>query len=223
MMQREFNGSQGQIVPVLLSMKHRIAQVPEKNKDGLPINLVTDFKTALLSTIENRFKNCFLFEESNKELLLAAISTPRFKGSFIEKDDDLIFTKNLLIAECKKMRVNIPDIAQERNCNVTQDEFLVSVSRDVRRNSLEAETDSEVARFLCDVRTDDSILNEFPNIKAVFSKYNTTICSSAPIERVFSQSLMIFAPRRNRLSAVHFEQTLHLKHNRIILKKIMTC
>lgn len=215
-MQREFNGSQGQIVPVLLSMKHRIAQVPEKNKDGLPINLVTDFKTALLSAIENRFKNCFLFEESNKELLLAAISTPRFKGSFIEKDDDLIFTKNLLIAECKKMRVNIPDIAQERNCNVTQDEFLVSVSRDVRRNSLEAETDSEVARFLCDVRTDDSILNECPNIKAVFSKYNTTIFSSAPIERVFSQSLMIFAPRRNRLSAVHFEQTLLLKHNRIL-------
>lgn len=217
-MQREFNSSQGFIIPVLQSMKHRIKSIPENNKDGSKIHLVIDFKTAMFSAIDSRFKNYFLFDVSNKDLLLAAITLPRTKTHFIEKDDDIIFTKNMLIAECKKLKNNVSNITQEeQDHDILQDDFIISYARDVRRNSIENEIDSEVSRFLCDVRTDNSILNEYPNVREVYFKFNTTISSSAPVERVFSQSLMIFTPRRNRLSSLHFEQALLMKHNRKLL------
>lgn len=217
-MQGEFNSSQGFIVPVLQSMKTRIATIEENNKDGTKIHLIKDFKTAMLDAINSRFKNYFLFEDFNKDLLLAAITLPHIKTRFIKNDDDIIFTKNLLIAECKKLKNASSDASQEEiEHDVLQDDFIISYSRDVRRNSIESEIESEVSRFLCDIRLDSSILNEYPNVKAVYFKYNTTISSSAPVERVFSQSLMIFTPRRNRLSALHFEQALLMKHNRKLL------
>lgn len=179
----------------------------------------------MLKAIENRFASYFLFEESNKDLLLAAITIPSIKTSFIKEDDNIIFTKNLLIAECKKIRTNISEdntVQPEPSWQPeNHDNFIVSYSSagDFRRNSIENETESEVSRFLCDIRTDNSILNEYPKVRAVYYKFNTTISSSAPVERVFSQSLMIFTPRRNRLSASHFEQALLMKHNRKLLSE----
>lgn len=95
--------------------------------------------------------------------------------------------------------------------------FIISYSTNIRRNSIDSEIESEVSRFLCDMRSDLDILNEYPNVRGIYNKYNTTISSSAPVERAFSQSLMIFSPRRNRLSAVHFEQAVLMKHNRMLL------
>lgn len=211
-MQKEFNCSQGYIIPILSSMKHRITEINETAP------LVKDFKAAMLDAIDSRFKNYFLFEDINKDMLLAAITLPRFKAGFIEKDDDIIYTKNLLIAECKILKKEISNmIFEEVQDAPAQDDFIISYSRDFRRNSIENEIESEVSRFLCDFRTDNSILDEYPNVRAAYFKFNTTISSSAPVERVFSQSMMIFAPRRNRLSAKHFEQALLLKHNRKLL------
>lgn len=213
-MQNEFNSSQGYIIPVLSSMKNRVEKINEMSP------LIKDFKRAMLDSINYRFKNIFLFDEHNKDLLLAAITLPRIKTSFIEHDDDIIYTKNLLIAECKKMK---NDILEQVNTphpeHIPDDDFIISYSssRDVRRNSIDNEIESEISRFLCDVRNDTSVLNEYPNVRAAYFRFNTTITSSAPVERVFSQSMMIFTPRRNRLSALRFEQALLMKHNRKLL------
>lgn len=218
-MQKEINSSQGYIVPVLSSMRLRISRIEEKS------SISRDFKEAMLKAIDKRFKSYFTFENSNMDLLLAAVSLPRIKTSFIGNDEHIIYTKNLLIAECKKLGTE-----EHRNVTIVEDpevednnDFLISFAmpRDVRRNSLENEIESEVSRLLCDSRTDNSILLEFPYVQRVYFKYNTTLASSAPVERVFSQSMMIFTPRRNRLSAVNFEQALIMKHNRhlINLKK----
>lgn len=214
-MQREANSCQGLIIPVLLSMKHRVQRIDESSTTS------KEFKNAMLKGIEARMQK-YIDLDKNNDLLLASLSLPRIKCKFIEKDDDIIYAKRLLVNECKKFRetTSIEHCTENLPVN-SEDDFIISFSdrRNIRRDSIDSEIESEVARFLCDPRTDSSILNEFPNIRSVYFKYNTTLCSSAPVERVFSQSMMIFTPRRNRLSAPIFEKTLLLKHNRMLLKQ----
>lgn len=144
-MQKELNGSQGYIMPALISMRHRISQIEMDSEVGI------DFKTAMLSAIDSRFKNYFIFGDSNKDLLLAALTLPRIKTNFNAKDEDIIYAKNLLIAVCKtlmsanKQSDTSPPIPEVQ----ISDDYLISyaLSRDVRRNSIENEIESEVSRF----------------------------------------------------------------------------
>ncbi|XP_050440012.1 uncharacterized protein LOC126845401 [Adelges cooleyi] len=53
-----------------------------------------------------------------------------------------------------------------------------------------------------------NILNKFSTIKEVFLQYNTTIPSSAAVERLFSGAIQVLTPRRNRLGDKTFEKLL---------------
>lgn len=169
----------------------------------------------ILQVIEKRFGQCMKFSAENKDLILAAISNPKMKGDFIEDDANYAFAKHLFVMEYKKHKrteLNSQSLTQE---DQQTDDFLLRYSsrRINRSNSLEHEIEAEICAFLTATETDYKILNRYPVIRHIFFKYNTTLSSSAPVERVFSQSMMIFTPRRNRISAENFEQTLLLKHN----------
>lgn len=219
-MQAEFNGCQGIIIPILLSMKHHVSQLSESS------NIIRDFKSCMLSVINDRFGDYLSFNEVDKDLILASVTLPQFKTNFIASDDDTIFAKNLLISECKKFAsesffANQTYATEESANNVAMtDDFIISYvsQRNTRRTSIENNIESEVARFLVDMRTNTNILNEYPFVKEAYFKFNTTLSSSAPVERVFSQSMMIFTPRRNRISTENFEMALLSKINRSLLK-----
>lgn len=134
-----------------------------------------------------------------------------------------MYVKRILTNECKKVKSN-----EDKELNGVQDEpirepdddFLVLFTQNSqRRSSIDNDIESEVSRFLVDDRKENSILNEYPSVREIYFKFNTTLSSSAPVERVFSQSQMIFTPRRNRISNDHFEQALLLKHNRKLLSE----
>lgn len=213
-LQKEFNGSQGYILPVLHSMKRRMDEI-ESNT-----NIARDFKSAMLEAINYRFSHYFLFNDTNRHLLLASLTLPQIQTNFIENDDDIIFAKNLLINECKKLKIGNSEVEQCAPQKST-DDFLISFAeqRNHRRTSYENAIESEVSRYLMDSRTEYAIFNEFPHVCEIYYMYNTTLSSSAPVERVFSQSTMIYTPRRNRISGEHFEKTLLLKHNRQLLEE----
>lgn len=155
---------------------------------------------------------------------MAAITLPEMKADFIENDVDFHFAKQLLIEEYRQLKrtetvpENLPESAPQSG------EFVrrFNSRRVIRSHSFESEIEADVNTFLSSPETDYKIFQRFPEMRHIFLKYNTTLSSSAAVERVFSQTLMIFTPRRNRLSADHFEQALMLKHNRDIFKHLST-
>lgn len=214
-LQGEFSCSQGSVLPVLVSMKFHISQLEENN------NVIRD-KEATLKVIDARFKKIFEFNTQNKEFILSSISHPSLKDTFIVSNENKLFAKNLLISECRNLAEASGESGDDNQIYASANEgngFILSFpsGSNNRRNSIEDQIENEISQFLRDIRKEVNILNEYPRVRTVFFKYNTTLSSSAPVERVFSQSLMIFTPRRNRISSDNFEKTLMLKHNRKLI------
>lgn len=157
-LQVEKDCSQGFILPTLFSMKHRLQSI-----DGGPV--LKTFHDTMLKIIDRRFEMYFKFTESNRELLLAMSSNPKFKTDNIESDTNCIVVKNFLVHECIALRSHTVPMSNEIVENVPSNEqhsFFVSFAsqRNIRRNSIERDIDEEVVRFLSDSRKEYSILNE---------------------------------------------------------------
>lgn len=157
----------------------------------------------------------------NKDLILATLSLPSFKADFIpdDADEDFAFAKQLLISECKKYETTRQN--EPVNVNRTNSHHFIRSfsSRRGRTSSIECEIEADIMKYFAETDNSINILNKYPLIREVYLKYNTTLSSSAPVERVFSQSLLIFTPHRNRISDGNFEKTLFIKINRKFLVK----
>lgn len=215
-LQGEQNCGQGYILPTLKTMKQTVEQLTEGPSIASP--LLKSFQETMLKVIDSRFRKHLKLDETNKDLVLAAFSTPRLKTKFITDSFDWDLVRNMLILECKNLSSqSIEEPYDEPANNDSDDEFLISYPRSNRRNSIEQIVEAEVDRYLNDDRKYIKVLDEYPLVRKVYFKYNTTLCSSGAIERVFSQSALIFTPRRNRISAGNFEACLLLKYNRKLI------
>lgn len=214
-LQGEQTASQGYIMPTLISMKYKVSAL----QGG---NLLQSFRKTALDAINKRFSKYMLVNEVSRSLVLAAVSIPQFKTSFIESVVDQRIAHQMLVDMC----ISTQQIECVSNVNHTEtaavekeDDFFISFANtsNQRRSSLEDSIAGEVTRYINDDRKDISILNEYPAMKSVYLRFNTTLSSSAPIERVFSHSKLIFRPQRNRLSSENFERSLLLSLNEALL------
>jgi len=108
------------------------------------------------------------------------------------------------------------------SCCRPQANDKADISEDFYRFSTH-DSDSEVAdsgckveavQFLNDPSHELEQLRKYPVDVKVFVKYNTSVPSSAPVERLFIQARPILTPRRNKLADESFETLLLLKKNK---------
>lgn len=223
-LQGEKNVSIGSILPCLHSIKYEITNIEYKtaSSNNLKIQAIgKHMQNALLKSFSTRFGAMLDFNISNKVLIVAAVSHPVYKLKWINDDSNALIARSFLEDEMQRERLesegsNNLDVEL---IDVDEDEFVVrsDLPCTIRRSSTDSVNNNrEFLDFLDDKEKSLCMLKAYPTIAKVFRRFNTTLSSSAPIERLFSQSLIIFTPRRNRISHSNFEKTLLLKQNKNI-------
>lgn len=204
-LQGEKESSAGFILPTLYTIRRKIQNARTQAGDKL--------KECLLKCFDKQFESQMEFVGRNKDLILASISHPYFKMNWIEMPEHRAIARDMFLAELTN--ISNQNQPSESLLNDDEDGFFECFGRETR-TQVEDGRIEEFGRFVRDSNKDVQMLNDktHAKIKEIFLKYNTAVASSAPVERLFSQALIIFQPRRNRLSASNFEKALVIKHNK---------
>ena len=106
--------------------------------------------------------------------------------------------------------------AKQGEASQRKDHFYDFPSDDEGSTSIDS-IEVEAANYLSIAKELDC-LHKYPIIKSPFLKYNTTLPSSAPVERLFSLGSMVLTPKRNRLLDTRFEKLLLIRYNKHFLQ-----
>jgi len=188
-----------------ISFKEKTIVIMELCKAELP-NLsaaTTGLAYAIESSIKRRFENVF----DSKEAIIAALVSPKFKTKWVDSQESKDGYKQMMIDELFALD----------SVTVTGDEWSTSQNDEKKRDFYEFDTDddeptednaeSEAAEYFRSVKSLDC-LDKYPKVKQLFLRYNVTIPSSAPVERLFSLGSLVLSSRRNRLTDGKFEKIL---------------
>lgn len=159
----------------------------------------------------------------SKSFVIASISHPKFKLSWIPVRY-IDSCKQLFLTEFNEMYTNISDI-QKKTAVASGDDDSDNSDKEYysclheHTNNGSSANDSRITNFSCvqaltflnSPKKEISVLEDYPIVKQVFLKYNTTIPSSAPVERLFSEAIQVLTHRRNRLGDKTFEMLLCCK------------
>ncbi|KYN15666.1 hypothetical protein ALC57_12169 [Trachymyrmex cornetzi] len=192
-----------------------ITVLRDKLKHFTHLTYCKPLAATMISSLEKRFKHVLDLNHADSRIyILSAISLSRFKLNWVPecyvqlckdlflKEMDNLHAKNA-VGENKSSSSSSGDEDFFRDFMKKND--LIS-TQPIISSSIEALSYLELkSKDLC------SLVN-FPNVKKLFFQYNTSLSSSAPVERLFSIGQQIYIPRRNRLSDGNFEKLLFLKN-----------
>lgn len=137
---------------------------------------------------------------SDPSYVLAALTHPFFKSYWIENAKE----KESAHLKLKQLITQVLTPISDKSSASLTDDFL-------NFDHVDTFKPDEADFFLKDPDKNMKMLNKYPQIKEFFIRYNTTIPTSAPVERLFSQASLILTVRRNRLSDSLLEMLLLLK------------
>lgn len=185
------------------------------------LNFCVELKDGVLLQIDKRFPHAFDFnldDPTSKKFILSAMSHPKFKLSWLP-NDRIEMCKSLLINELKNQQklneINEQNIVETSSSDETDFFSILRKNKELTHEIKSIEMN--VLSFFEETSCNIEILNIYPTIKEMFIKFNTTLPSSAPVERLFSTAIQIFTARRNRLSDEMFGKLLFLKGNNTLL------
>ena len=208
-LQREDNCFFGTLLPTLETVIKKITAMRPK---------LSSMTIGLVGLIESSIKRRFQCIFESKNAIIAAISLPKFKLRWIDDQTKKDQLKQMFIQE----------IRLHRNDNVTesQAEQTESQQSSGKKDFYEFDSDedittqsaveSEVNDYLSNAKKYEC-LNKYPTVKRVFLEFNTTIPSSAPVERLFSLGNLVLTPKCNRLTDARFEKMLLMRYNKDFL------
>lgn len=168
--------------------------------------------------------------EDNKELILAAAVHSNFKLTWIDNESDRECAQNMLInsyIELSKLNGTPEKSNGSSELETTENaenSFFKRLRVGERRTSSDDTLTFDVYKYLLQTINDPNLhqIKSMPLLEEMFRKYNTSLSSSAPVERIFSMALLIFTSRRNRISDHNFEKSLFVYKNReLILNRLL--
>lgn len=163
--------------------------------------------TAVLETLDSRFDAML----NSHEAKMATTTMPKFRLCWLSPDNREE-VKKALVDEATSLESTAAPAAEMSICPET-DESDEEFFAFEKTKSVGKGTEEEIRRFFDDPEKNMKSLNSYPLVKQLFMKYNTTLPSSAPIERLFSYGGNVLASSRSRMSDEHMEQVL-LRYNR---------
>uniref|UniRef100_H3A7R3 HAT C-terminal dimerisation domain-containing protein n=1 Tax=Latimeria chalumnae TaxID=7897 RepID=H3A7R3_LATCH len=202
----------GYILPTLLKLMDCLQH------SKVDLKVATSLPDAIITSIRKRF--ALLLDTEGKpfqEAMLAAVTLPMFKLRWLLEDKHE-HAKMVLNEEARKISseagTTLPLQQQESAivCAVSNSDNFFDYHQPAPQ-AVDVIAD-EVNKFLCDSDISLACMSKYPNVREVFLKYNATIPSSAPVERLFSLGARVFASRRNRLSDERVEELILLRYNK---------
>jgi len=205
----------GYVTPTIISL--RLILIQQTN-----LIYCRQLALSIIKSLETRFNFVFDLENiKSKPYIIASISHPRFKLSWVP-GRYLTYCKNIFLSECNFMNslTNSDSNSIENDSAGSDDEFYGILTQNKysidcsAADSVQLNVDStngvtvQALSYLDSKNKDLDMLNTFSVVKKLFLKYNTTLPSSAPVERLFSSGSQILTPRRNRLQDKTFEMLL---------------
>lgn len=198
----------GLVAPTIIILKQKLTKFSH-------LSYCNPLVVGMMQALEKRFKHIFYFgSPDSKPFILSAISLPRFKLNWVpECYVDLC--KELFLKEAENFYSKNTTLSQDKSTSSSNgdDDFFRDIDKKIEIcGSAQPVISSniEVLSYLESKELD--ILTLYPHVKQIFFKYNTSLPSSAPVERLFSCGQQIHVPRRNRLSDQTFEKLLFLKN-----------
>jgi hypothetical protein len=166
--------------------------------------------SAILRGLQSRFGSLLQLEMPlAKHAILAAIAHPHYKLRWIPPDDRESLRSTFVQAVGIGTASTVVAVAAIPSSDEDDYGYSEMPSDITRSHAIE----TEVSSYLADPDRSLTVLNKYPLVKSAFIKFNTTLPSSAAVERLFSVGGQIETARRNRLSDCNFEKLLLLKAN----------
>jgi len=212
-LQGESHTFYGEIIPTLLTVKKKL-QIINSQKP----KLCEWLPKSLLNGLQKRFESFLSLSMLHEDAIFASISHPKMKLRWIPapKLEEL---KELFIKNAIRFSKSTVSTEPVKNDAAPADSFLLFenaenlTENNLTNETLELKIRQECVSYFADNITEFIMLNKYPTIRRIFMKYNTTLPSSAPVERLFSYASLVLSPKRRRLTDKNFEQLLLLKVN----------
>lgn len=203
----------GKLLPTLMSVRTRLDRL-----QGNSLRHFTVIVSQLKESLERRFDKFFKLSPEINEAILASCYHPSYKMRWFPESittDERQRIQNLAIHALEtnsKKHVMMHESSRSSTTSKEDDDFIVFVNRESDKPQT-SKMELELVSFLNDRSKELTILERYPNIKNVFIQYNTSLCSSGPVERLFSLAGFIHSPTRGSLSDNTFKSLVFMKGN----------
>lgn len=211
-LQGENNCYYGQLLPTLFSLKHRLKTLSEQN-----LHYFSLMVPKLCNSLVKRFTLFFQLSPEVNEAILATCFHPNFKMRWLPTTTDA--TEKIKIQNLCANALETLELASNDSSSTTNDDdddFFVFSSPNNAQQREKSSVRLELNHYLSDKSKSLDSLDNYINIKNLFLRFNTSLCSSAPVERLFSFAGFIQNPRRSAMSDKQFEKLIFLKGNEIM-------
>uniref|UniRef100_UPI0037E80847 uncharacterized protein zbedx isoform X2 n=1 Tax=Semicossyphus pulcher TaxID=241346 RepID=UPI0037E80847 len=195
----------GLVIPTILSLKNKL----NEQKDAA--NYFADVINAIVMAIDVRFQDLF----ASTEAKIATATTPQFRLWWMAASEREEMC-SLLATEASQMDPCIITVANtSRNVSTieSEDDFFSYGSVKPAIQIQQRGVMEEVQKYIEGKGKSLECLQDFPRVKQLFLKYNTTLPSTAPVQRLFSQKGNLVTSQRNFLTDDYFERIQLLRYN----------